>query len=206
MELQYPKKVIEYYSEKSLSSCQVKEGLDFIHRRFLEEWGIRRVDVTYDLILKRKNIILKDKSKVIGWLGIEDDGELTNACIEKGYKGTKNLIKLILKAYDMVPKTYLYADVPICKAASARAFLTTGMRLEEKPIKLIKLVYQERDIVLVKLSIEKTGHKDFNPDNLKRDLQTIANLNINYDTIFASEIKNSKYEFTIKQLGERKKP
>ncbi len=167
---------IEYWPNNSLSLFLINSGLEFIHIRFLEVWGIRRIDVTYNLIFKRKNLILKENSKIIGWLGIENDGELTNACIEKGYKGIDNLIKLIKKAYEVVNLKYIYAEVPICRNASAIAFLQTGMRLE-KPIKLIKLKYLERDIILIRLSIDKEKNIILNSDDINNDLQTISYLN-----------------------------
>jgi hypothetical protein len=172
---------IELWSENSLPQDLLSKGLEFIHRRFLEVWGIYRSDVSNELVFKRKNLILTENSKIVGWLGIESDGELTNACIETGYKGTDNLINLIKKAYQVVPFSYIYANVPISKKASALAFLKTGMKLDEEPL-LIKLKYPEKDVILVRLYLDKNK---WNPELSNQNyidavLQKIEELN--YDS------------------------
>lgn len=88
---------IEFWSENLLAQDLLNQGVEFIHRPFLEVWGIYRSDVTNESVFKRKNLILIENSKLVGWLGIESDGELTNACIETGYKEIENLINLIKK-------------------------------------------------------------------------------------------------------------
>lgn len=146
---------VKYWTENSLPSYFVKEGIAFIRKRFLTCWDIYRTDVTYDCILSRKNIILFDDAKIIGWLGIENDGQFTNACIEKGYRGVDNLIRLIEKAYCVFPLPYKYANVPVLRTASARAFLTSGMKLEQNPC-LFKLKYPEKEVTLIKLFTDLT--------------------------------------------------
>lgn len=141
---------VKYWIGKSLPPYLLKDGVAFIRKRFFECWDINRTDVTYDLVLSRKNITLFDDSKIIGWLGIENDGQLTNACIEKGYKGIDNLVTLIEEAYCVFPSNYKYANVPVSRTASARAFLISGMKLAQNP-RLFKLKYPEKEVTLVKL-------------------------------------------------------
>ena len=172
---------IEHWLENSLPPPLLEKGVEFIRRRFLEEWRIYRTDVTKDTVLRRKNLILFDNSNIIGWLGIESNGELTNACIEKGYKGIYNLIKLIKVAYKISPSDRLYANVPIIKIASALAFLKAGMRLEKEP-HIIRLKYPEKDVTLVRLSMDKKrNHLEANhPNSIKAILKQIEELNYVY--------------------------
>ena len=48
---------VKYWTDNSLPSHLLRDGVAFIHKRFLECWGIYRTDVTYDCVLSRKNII-----------------------------------------------------------------------------------------------------------------------------------------------------
>lgn len=174
---------IEYWPENSLPPSTSKNGLDFIHRRFKEVWNIHRIDVTKQILLKRKNVILLDNSNIIGWLGIEKDGELTNACIEKNFHGVNKLIDLIHTAYKFVDLKCLYVMVPISKTGSAYAFLNTGMRLNF-PLKLKRLQYtkDKRSVTLVRLSIDIKNYKSENTSNSKKYvelvLRKISQLNI----------------------------
>ncbi len=145
---------VRYFPNNSLPTSLLKEGLIFIRRRFQEVWGIYRSDVTIERIKIRKNFIIFDYSKLVGWLGLEDSGELTNACIKKTYKGVENLIFLIKKSYEFSPQKYLYARVPIHRTAPALAFLKAGMKLSIPP-ELTQLKYLEKEVILVKLFIFK---------------------------------------------------
>lgn len=169
---------LKFCAENTLPPHLLKEGIKFIRRRFQEVWGIYRTDVTYDLVLRRKNIVLFDNSKIVGWLGIESDGELTNACIEKKYGGGNTLIGLIEKAYRSASFKYMYANVPIKKTASARAFLTSGMQLEKAPY-LTKLIYPEKEVIVVRLSIDlmKDRRKEKDQNSIEKDIERIRELN-----------------------------
>ena len=174
---------IEYWPENSLPPSTLKNGLDFIHRRFKEVWNIHRIDVTKQILLKRKNVILLNNSNIIGCLGIEKDGELTNACIEKNVNGVNKLIDLIHTAYKFADLECLYVMVPISKTGSAYAFLNSGMRLD-LPLKLKRLQYikDRRSVTLVRLSIDIKNYKSENTSNSKNYielvLKKISQLNI----------------------------
>jgi hypothetical protein len=168
---------IEYWKKNSLPPLLCEKGLAFIRRRFCETWKIHRIDVTYYVILRRENVILFDNSKIVGWLGIEDDGELTNACIEKHYKGSDLLLRTINTAYEESSLDYMYARVPIEKLGSAKVFLKSGMKLNSNP-DFIRLIYPERDVVLIRLTIYKkdmTDHKS-NVKEIRKDLERLRGI------------------------------
>ncbi|MDX2441784.1 MAG: hypothetical protein QNK40_14710 [Desulfobacterales bacterium] len=141
---------IEWWPADTLPDPLCKEGYFFIQRRFKEEWNITRIDVTHASIKNRDNIILLNNGKVAGWLGIDKEGEFTNACIEKFLHGTPLLKSLILKALGFLPSNTYFAYVPVDRTASARAFLCCGFRLGEVP--LLKLLsYPEGHIEIVRM-------------------------------------------------------
>lgn len=152
---------IKYYPSGTLSSEQIRSGLEFIHRRFFEEWSINRIDINGKTLRNRANVLLHDNNNLIGWLGIESDGEIVNCCIDEKYNGVYLLQMLIKKAYDSFPQTHFSANVPTKQLGSACAFLKTGMKLDEPPQITIK-EYKERSIKLVRLINEHN----------KKDLQT----------------------------------
>ncbi len=95
---QLNKKVeINFWLEYSLSASLLTAGVELIRRRFFEVWDVYRREVTEESLYRRKNLTLFDGPNLIGWLGIEDDGEFTNACIETGYHG----IALLSRAIDL---------------------------------------------------------------------------------------------------------
>lgn len=169
---------IEYWKKNLLPPLLCEQGLSFIHRRFWETWKIHRIDVTYNVILRRENVILFDNSKIVGWLGIEDDGELTNACIEKHYRGSDLLLRLINTVYKKKSSLdYMYSRVPIEKLCSAKVFLKSGMKLNSNP-DFIRLIYPERDVVLFRLTIYKkdmTEHKS-NVKEIHKDLERLRGI------------------------------
>lgn len=146
----------EYYHPDTLTKVQIRLGIDFILRRFKEEWSVdRTADINEIKLKKRANVLLYDSGNLVGWLGIEEDGEIVNCCIEKGYNGIDCLQKLIKEAYKSFPNKSFHAHVPTERLSSAIAFIKTGMRLDETPqSKTIK--YKEVPIKLVRLIFEKT--------------------------------------------------
>jgi hypothetical protein len=154
---------IKYYPSGTLSSEQIRSGLKFIRRRFFEDWSIKRIDVNFNTIKNRVNILLYDRENLIGWLGIESDGEIVNCCIDEKYDGVYHLQELIKEAYKSFPQKHFYAHVPIEQLGSACAFIKTGMKLDELPKIDIK-EYQGKSIKLVKLNYEVT-RKEFNVED-----------------------------------------
>jgi len=165
---------IEYWNRNSLSPELCNRGLAFIHRRFFDIWGIHRIDVTLSVIEKRDNVIMFDNYKIVGWLGVERDGELTNACTEYGYNGSAILLELIKTAYQKSNLDKMYAQVPVEKLDSAKIFLKSGMKIDKNP-HLIKLIYAEREVVLSKLVIRKKEmYKDvLSKKEIERELEKL---------------------------------
>ncbi|MCK5831743.1 MAG: hypothetical protein KAH20_15725 [Methylococcales bacterium] len=125
----------------------------FICRRFKDEWSINRTDISYEIINNRKNIIVVNKSSIVGYLGIEADGELVNGSIEKGkgLLGIKRLQALIeLAVRTKKNNVNLYAFVPVVKTGAAAACFLMGMIVQE-PVILKKVNYQKKTIILIKL-------------------------------------------------------
>ena len=146
----------EYYHPETLTKVQIRLGIEFILRRFKEEWSVdRTADINESKLKKRANVLLYDSGNLVGWLGIEKDGEIVNCCIEKGYNGVDCLQNLIKEAYKSFPKKSFYAHVPTERLSSAIAFIKTGMKLDETPQSKI-LKYNGESINLVRLRFEKT--------------------------------------------------
>ena len=143
----------QVWDRNTLSPSLCNAGVNFIRRRFLEVWGIYRTDVTHARIMERRNFVMLEHGRVVGWLGLERDGELTNACIEHGYRGGLQLSTLIREAYRVAGRRHIYADVPLVNGRSAGIFLKNGMKLSRTPF-LTRLKYPDQDMVLVRLSHE----------------------------------------------------
>lgn len=168
---------IRYYPPETLTSEQIRLGLKFILRRFFEEWSVNRtIDISANQIKKRVNVLLYDRESLIGWLGIESDGEIVNCCIEKNFKGVYYLQLLIKEAYKSFPQDRFYAHVPMKQLGSACAFIKTGMKLD-KPPKIEIKKYKGKLIKLVRLNYEHAG-KDFDIENefLKEILKRIKSI------------------------------
>ena len=93
--MQEHKPRIRFWESNSLPPELLNDAHTFINKRFKEVWGIDRIDITKTAIYSRENISLMEGPRIIGWLGIEADGELDNGCIEKGRKGVRDLQRLI---------------------------------------------------------------------------------------------------------------
>lgn len=141
---------IQYWAVNTLPDKLCTAGLAFIRRRFKEDWGVTRDDVSYALLMGRRNLTLFDGDQLVGWLGLESDNEFTNACIERGYSGTRLLGMMIQEALVHLPKENYFAFVPVSRTGSARAFISNGFNFKsDSPIKV--QAYPEGDIELVHL-------------------------------------------------------
>ena len=108
-----PVLTIECYSPAGIPGEICDCGLQFIRRRFQEVWGIFRYDVTIERIQNRHNVVLQSQQgQVLGWLGIERDGELSNACLAHGLHEV-SLIDLVKAAFRFTDFAYYYAETPI---------------------------------------------------------------------------------------------
>ena len=166
---------IEYWPTNSLPALWSNKGFLFIQRRFKEEWGITRTDVTPASIISRDNFILIDQGKLVGWLGLEKAGEFTNACIEKSLHGTQLLKFFIYRTLDLIPPDTYFAYVPIARTASARAFLSCGFRIGEFPIHK-RLSYPEGGIEVVRLVREADSSMLLDIEETQNELNRIRRL------------------------------
>jgi len=177
---------INYYIAGSLPTNLVAEGLQFIRECFLDVWGVFRCDVNLNDIRKRDNVVILKDDMVLGWLGVEDDGELTNACVSKELEGVKNLISMIKKTYEMTTKESYYAETPLLKSGSARAFLSCGMLLTD-PIEIRKIKYAEKDIELVKMELSLR-----NEGSISNTTEVVENSLLVIKEITENDTDNSK--------------
>lgn len=136
----------------SLSHAECAEGVRFLRRRFAEEWGLTRLDIDEKSVGRRENLTAREARKLIGWLGIEGNGELTNACVERGFSGNTVLGRLLQTVFRLKPHAPFFVYVPTERLASAVIFLRAGMFLpKQHPPQFKTLTYPERSVHLVRL-------------------------------------------------------
>ena len=168
-----PDYLTQIFYPKEISEELCKQGLDFIHRRFFEEWGVVRSDVEYQRIYQRSNIILYKQDRIVGWLGIENDNEFTTACVQSGENGVvllRNMIDVYVKKH---PSEEYFAYAPIEKTASARAFLMAGWSIN-KPDCISRIKYLDKVITLIKLVADKNRKDEVKVDH---EIEHIRRLN-----------------------------
>lgn len=164
---------IKLWEKSALTKEKCRQGLEFIRKCFIVQWGIFRSDVTYEIVWRRKNIILINNGKVIGWIGIEDDNELTNACIERRYQGLNLLSKMVQLVMPKLGEASYYAFVPCESLGSARAFIRIGFDVQIPPDVKV-MVYPERSVKLIKLVMGASEHSHVNVS--KRRLEKQLNI------------------------------
>lgn len=140
------------FSPGKLTPAVTRQGLNFVRRRFEEVWGIKRYDVTEQRIDERHNILLRQGADLVGWLGVEPDGELSNACIERGHGGVPLLTRMCRYAIDHVRLRHFYAETPIERLASATCFIACGFVVSDPP-RVEIILYPERPVHLVRLEL-----------------------------------------------------
>ena len=167
-----------FYPKGTISSDLAYSGLVFIRRRFQDVWNIFRSDIDQHRLINRDNMVLIKNSRIVGWLGLESDGELANSCIAADLNGVNLLTAMIQKIYRLTDADYYYAKTPIAKSGSARAFLNSGMHLAN-PVKLSEIRYPEKAIVLVRLEVYRSENPDFGvtPLGVERSLRIIREIN-----------------------------
>lgn len=135
----------------ALSKGVIKQGVCFVRSRFKDEWGIFRTDVTEDMLMKRINVVAISDGEIVGWLGVSEDKELVNGCVDKKLNGVFVLRRLISVAISKVGLP-VYAFVPTSKLGSAAACLLTGQKclISEN---ILKKKYKGKTILLRKLTI-----------------------------------------------------
>jgi hypothetical protein len=172
---------IKLCGKATLTKEKCGQGLEFIRKCFIEHWGIFRSDVTYEIVWNRKNIILSNNGKVIGWLGIEDDNEITNACIEKGYHGLDLLSKMVQLIRPKLGEASYYAFVPYESLGPARTFIRVGFDVQIPPDVKV-MVYPERSVRLIKLVMGASEHFYVNVSecHLEKQLNIIKGISDGY--------------------------
>lgn len=146
----------------TLSARSADNVVGFVRRRFCESWDIFRYDVDRERVIKRDNLLVIDNGLLIATLGLEASGELVNACVEKGHGGGKLLLSMILQVYRECGRHSLFAETPVSKSASARAFLKSGMHLV-MPAQLHRIAYPEKTVTLARLEVSLDGRGNPKP-------------------------------------------
>lgn len=141
---------LELFAPGTMPTELTRIALLFIKRRFKEVWHIDRYDVTMQRIMTRHNVLLRRGQDVVGWLGIEQDGELSNACIEQGLGGVALLERMCEHALSNVERSDFYAETPVENLTSATVFVSCGFHLSDPP-RLELIIYPERTIMLARL-------------------------------------------------------
>lgn len=139
---------IKEFTKGQLDASSAAKGVEFIRRRFQEDWGVTRIDVTQNSLRDRHNFVLFDKAQVIGWLGLESDGELDNGCIDLKYQGKGFLTKLLRFAfahsldcrYGLFPLNYYPSAVSCCTASHGKMRVTDTVISKTYPEKVVRLV------------------------------------------------------------------
>jgi len=176
---------IDLFAPGKLTQAVADQALRFIRRRFHEVWGINRYDVTSQRVNARYNVLLRNGIELLGCLGIEPDGELSNACIEHRLAGISLLTKMVTHAVEHVDFTSFYAETPVDKLASAIGFTSCGFRIGDPP-RLGIIVYPERPIVLARLELTRVrGRPASTPSQtVEQQLETIRSLRNHVANIF----------------------
>lgn len=81
------KLTVSYIPKGSMTATLAYEGTNFLCRRFFDTWNILRTDITINSLLGRDNLIMFDDDQICAWLGVEANGEITNACVEMDILG-----------------------------------------------------------------------------------------------------------------------
>jgi len=143
---------MRFYPIGEIPCTVASKGLVFMRRRFSECWRITREDITVELIMARENLVLLDHAKVVGWLGIENTLELSNACIENGLPGSFLMEGMLRMALERRPKAAYFVQVPTEPLTSALICLRAGFDLTpERPPQFYIRAYPEGIIRLIRL-------------------------------------------------------
>lgn len=141
-----------FFASGKAPPALVSQGKKLLSRRFWEMWRINRTDITDETIALRQNLVMLDGDRIAAWLGIEESGELTNACVERGYHWRRALKPLIRQAFNLDSGHGAFAYVPVEKLASAYILMESGMIPPDLNLLSLKtLTYPERSILLFKL-------------------------------------------------------
>ena len=75
---------IKLFDKNTLDSVLVQYIHTLIASSFKKRWDINRNDVTEDIIKSRLCAVAFKNSEIIGYVGLEDDGEFVNGCCVEG--------------------------------------------------------------------------------------------------------------------------
>jgi hypothetical protein len=145
---------VRSYNPGELSEDLARHGKSYIVQRFHDTWGIDRSnEITLDSIHNRRNLIALEGSEVIGWLGVNEDGELVNGCGGPGHSSYILIMLLKHLFHDMPPQLrQYYALVPIDYLASAACCIKAGMHLPDSiPAEFVAKAYGSKVVTLIKL-------------------------------------------------------
>jgi hypothetical protein len=143
-----------YYNPGSMPGYIVHSVTSFIRKRFYEYWGISRLDVTDDKVYLRNNGIFYFDNEISGCIGLEADGEFSNACVEPGHNGFSIISTLVTHLSMTSDLSRFYALTPLEKIGSAIIFFKLGFFVPHRP-QQIMINYRERDVQLAKIEVDR---------------------------------------------------
>jgi hypothetical protein len=150
---------VSSYEPGELSEALTLHGKEYIVRRFKDVWGIDRGnEITLASIQNRRNLIALEGSEVVGWLGVNEDGEIVNGCGGPG-RSSYILITLLKHLFEdsLSVSHQFYAFVPIDYLASAACCIKAGMFLPDSiPPEFAVKAYGKKVVTLIKLVYYKT--------------------------------------------------
>lgn len=155
---------LTYWQPDSLPTNLSRRGCHFIRQRFYQCWHIHRVDITEASIQHHANVILSSELGIQAWLGLEEDGEIANVCINHHHPNTLSMSLLInflrsqRSKQEQLPNQPLYARVPLEHLASAKAFLASGF-VHHKPIKIEPHEFGQQRVNLIRLDDQPAVHE-----------------------------------------------
>jgi len=147
--------ILKVFKKSALDEEHCKICISLIRRRFKKRWGIDRKDITIEMIQCRINAVAYDGNRIVGFLGMEDTGELVNGCAEKEINGIYLLAKLARKIVEENQgNAYFYfAYFPIKDLAIPySSFIATKGYLSISS-KIIRKKYDNKEISLRKIKL-----------------------------------------------------
>jgi hypothetical protein len=147
---------IETYRPDQIPDEIAEAGRTYILQRFMDEWHIDRKDeISKESIINRTNLVAFDNSSIIGWLGVNADGELVNGCAGPNGQAGAVLLRLIKQAISQESPKQYYAYTPIDYLSSAYICISAGLQLSKDiQEQVTRKAYKNRIVTLAKLVLE----------------------------------------------------
>ena len=144
-------RVIKTYGKNFLPPDVASKGVEFIRRRFFEDWKVTRSEVNRDMLVERTNFVLFDNHEIIAWAGLGNDGELANGCVQSNLVGAGIFTRFITEIYTNHKKDILYVLIPVDDFRSAMTCWEASKGCMTITKTIVEKEYSERIIRLVRI-------------------------------------------------------